>query len=113
MSSNFSEILLRITGSFFYILPILLFIILAIYYMSKTQSSKEGTLILIGNILILMVAIVHQFLYLFIDNLGFDLYSIINVAINGISFVGSILFLIGVYMMIQKVIKTKKNSLEN
>ncbi|GGX14993.1 hypothetical protein [Aquimarina muelleri] len=113
MTSNFSEILLRITGSLFYILPILIFIILAIYYMSKTQSSKEGALILIGNILILIVAILHQFLYLFIDDFGFDLYAIINVGVNAISFVGSVLFLIGLYMMIQKIINTQKDSLKN
>ena len=110
MTSNFSEILLRVLGSLFYILPILLFIILAIYYMGKTQSSKEGTLILIGNILILIVAILHQFLYLFIDDFGFDLYTIINIGINTISFIGSVLFLIGVYIMVQKIIKTQKNS---
>lgn len=105
MTSNFPEILLRVLGTLFYILPILLFIILAIYYMGKTQSSKEGTLILIGNILILIVAILHQFLYLFIDDLGIDLYTIINVGINTISFIGSVLFLIGVYIMVQKIIK--------
>lgn len=106
-SSNLSEIILRITGALFYILPILVFIILSIYYISKKGSTKEGILVLIGNILILIVAILHQFLYMFIDSWGFDLYAIINAGVNAISFIGSILFIIGFYMMIQKIIKNK------
>ncbi|EZH74003.1 hypothetical protein ATO12_14085 [Aquimarina atlantica] len=106
-SSNVSEIILRVTGALFYILPILVFIILTIYYMSKKGTTKEGILILIGNILILIVAILHQFLYMFIDSWGFDIYSIINTGVNTISFIGSILFLIGFYIMIQKIIKNK------
>ncbi|TSE10862.1 MULTISPECIES: hypothetical protein [Aquimarina] len=108
IESNFSEILLRFTGAIFYIFPIILFIILAIYYNSKVGSTKEGVLILVGNILILIVAILHQFLYTFVDLWGFDIYAIINAGVNGISFIGSILFLIGLYMMIQKLIKAKQ-----
>lgn len=108
IESNFSEILLRVTGALFYIFPIILFIILAIYYNSKVGSTKEGVLILVGNILILIVAIIHQFLFTFVDSWGFDVYAIINAGVNAISFIGSILFLIGLYMMIQKLIKAKQ-----
>lgn len=107
IESNFSEILLRITGAFFYIVPTIFFIILAIYYTSKVGSTKEGTLILIGNILILIVTILHQFMYLFIGQWGIDLYSIISIGVNAISFIGFMLFLIGFYIMIQKIIKSK------
>ncbi|WP_103070517.1 hypothetical protein [Aquimarina sediminis] len=106
-SSNFTEILLRITGALFYILPIILFIILTIYYMSKVGSTKDAVLILIGNILILLVAIVHQFLYVFIDSWGYETYAIINSGVNFVSFIGSILFLIGLAMTFQKIIKNK------
>ncbi|WP_035095769.1 hypothetical protein [Aquimarina megaterium] len=106
-SSNVSEIIHRIIGGLFYILPILLFIILTIYYISKKGTTKEGVLILIGNILILVVAVLHQFIYRFVDSWGFDAYLIINSGINTISFIGSILFIIGFYIMIQKIIKNK------
>jgi glucan phosphoethanolaminetransferase (alkaline phosphatase superfamily) len=106
-NSNLSEIILRVTSALFYIVPILVFIILAIYYINKNGSTKEGLLVLIGNILILIVAIIHRFLYTFIDSWGFDVYAIINTGVNAISFIGSILFLIGFYMMIQKIIKNK------
>ncbi|WP_152538590.1 hypothetical protein [Aquimarina macrocephali] len=106
-NSNLSEIIHRFIGGLFYMLPILVFIILTIYYMSKKGATKEGVLILIGNILILIVAILHQFIYKFVDSWGFDIYLIINSGINTISFIGSILFIIGFYMMIQKIIKNK------
>ncbi len=108
MGFDFSEILLRVSGALFYILPIILFIILAIYYNSKIGSTKEGILILVGNILILIVAILHQFLYTLVESWGFELYAIINFGVNAISFIGSILFLIGLFLMMKKLIKAKQ-----
>ncbi|WP_103864859.1 hypothetical protein [Aquimarina sp. I32.4] len=105
IDTDFSEILLRITGIIFYIIPIIVFIILAIYYISKVGSTKEGILILIGNILLFIVAIIHQFLFMLVDSWGFNLYSIINSGVNFIAFIGSILFIIGFYLLIKKAIK--------
>ncbi len=104
-SSNFPEILSRIAGTLFYILPIFLFVILAIYYVSNVGTKLEGVFVLVGNILILLVAISHQFLYLFIDSWGFELFSFINIGVNAISFVGYLLFLIGFLKIIQQNIK--------
>ncbi len=103
--SNFSEILLRITGALFYSVPILIFILIAIYYITKAGMKTEGILILIGNILILLVSISHHFLYTFIESWGYELYSYISMGINAISFIGSILFIIGFLMIIQQNIK--------
>ncbi|MEW7291575.1 hypothetical protein [Aquimarina sp. 2304DJ70-9] len=111
MESNFTDILLRVTGILFYIVPILFFIILAIYYLSKADAKTPGILILIGNILILLVAIANQFLYLFIQEWGMDLFSLVSVVVNAISFVGYVLFLIGFFMIIQKTLKKQNSSI--
>ncbi len=110
MIDNFDmlDILMRISGILFFTLPIIFFVILAVYYINKVGKTREGMMVLIGNILIFIVAVIHQFLYLLIDALGYEIFSFINITINFISFIGSVLFLIGFYFIIKKVINTTK-----
>ncbi len=111
MESNFTDMLLRVIGILFYAVPVLFFIILAIYYISKADAKIPGILILIGNILILLVVITNQFLYLYIEDWGIDLFSLVSVVVNAISFVGYVLFLIGFFMIIQKLLKKQNISI--
>ncbi len=108
-SYNLPELLSRIVGIISYVLPIFLFIVLSIYYISKAGLKTEGLFILIGNILIFIVAITHQFLYIYIDSWGFRLYTIINIGVNAISFIGSLLFLIGFFLLIKRTLSGLKN----
>ncbi|MDY8138881.1 hypothetical protein [Aquimarina sp. 2201CG5-10] len=105
MDSNIAEILMRILTSLFYIVPTLFFIGIAIYYLMKVGSKTEGMLMLIGNILILLVSISFNFMFLYIESWGIQMYSIINTIVNGIGFIGSTLFAIGVFMIVRKVIR--------
>ncbi|WP_062059032.1 hypothetical protein [Aquimarina longa] len=111
--NHFLENLSYLLGTLFYILPILAFIVLSIYYINKVGNTKEGTFILVGNILILVVAIIHQFLFRFIDNLGVDIYTFINLICNLVAFIGSILFVIGFFMIIKKNIKNDTITFKN
>ncbi|MBQ4821756.1 hypothetical protein [Aquimarina sp. MMG016] len=106
MESSFTEILTRTLTALLYIIPTLFFIGIAIYYLMKVGSKIEGVLILIGNVIILLVSISFNFMYLYIDSWGIQIYSIINMVVNGIGFIGSILFAIGFFMVVRKLIRS-------
>jgi len=108
-TNNMGMIIMQILRILFFSIPTLLFIGMAIYYLNKMKSNTEGMLILIGNILILLSSIANTLLFsLYMDEASkFITYSLIVSGINILAFIGSALFVIGVFILIKKMIKTK------
>ncbi|WP_299222324.1 hypothetical protein [uncultured Aquimarina sp.] len=108
-TNNGGMIIIQVLRLLFFCIPTLLFIGIAIYYLNKMKSKTEGILILIGNIIILLSIIVNTLLFvMFMDETWEHMtYSYILSGINILSFIGSMLFVAGTFLLIKRVIKTK------
>jgi len=107
MESDVSQILIQLMTGLLYSIPTIIFIIISVYYLIKMGPKTDGIFILIGNIIILLSIIAHQVLFLNVQNITTELFSWISAAINIFSFLGSTLFVIGIFLLIKRVIKTK------
>ena len=111
MQSDIYQVIVQSAMSLLYTLPVLAFIILAIYYISKVGSTTDGYLILIGNIIIFIASLITALSFLQITifrNWEIKTYTTITAAMQVLSFIGKILFVIGVFLLLKKVIKNKK-----
>jgi len=110
MDSNTYQIFIQLLMGLLYAIPSLIFIGISIYYISKMGTLIDGILILIGNIIILLSIAIGKILWIqfvFFQTWQRDLYSYISTAISIFSVLGSILFAIGVFLLVKRVIRSK------
>ncbi len=110
MEINTSQILIQLLLALAYAIPTIFFIVISIYYLLKMGSRTDGILILAGNIVILLSIILSRILFIqfaFYEKWQGEMYSYVSSAINVISFMGSLAFAIGVFLLMKKIIKTK------
>ncbi|WP_298547983.1 hypothetical protein [uncultured Aquimarina sp.] len=110
METDISQVLIQSLTGLFYVLPTIVFIIISGYYLMKMGSKTDGILILIGNIIIFLSTVVGQILFIqlsFGQTWDVDAYSYISTALGILSFIGSILFVVGIFLLMKRVIKTK------
>ena len=113
MQSELYQIITQLAMSLLYTTPVIAFIIISIYYMAKNGANTEGYLILVGNIIIFLSSLASTIALLQINvyqKWGISTYSTISIGIQAFSFIGKILFVIGVFLLFRKVIKMKKSS---
>lgn len=110
MESDVAPVIIQLLTGLFYAIPTIIFIVISIYYLMKIGSKTEGVLILIGNIILFLSIVVNQILFIQLSvyqSWDSYYYSYISTALSILSFIGSILFVIGVFLLMKKVIKTK------
>ncbi|MDH7444104.1 hypothetical protein [Aquimarina sp. 2201CG14-23] len=110
MESNISQVLIQLLTGLFYALPTIAFIVISIYYLLKTGTKTDGILILIGNIIIFLSIVLGRILFIQLavyQKWEGETYSYLSTGISALSFIGSILFVVGTFLLIRKVIKTK------
>ncbi|WP_299248544.1 hypothetical protein [uncultured Aquimarina sp.] len=110
METDISQVLIQSLTGLFYVLPTIVFIIISGYYLMKMGSKTDGILILIGNIIIFLSTVVGQILFIQLSiSQTWDVgsYSYISTALGILSFIGSILFVVGIFLLMKRVIKTK------
>ncbi|AXT53635.1 hypothetical protein D1818_23445 [Aquimarina sp. BL5] len=110
MESDVAPVIIQLLTGLFYAIPTIIFIVISIYYLMKIGSKTDGVLILIGNIILFLSIVVNQILFIQLSVYqSWDgyYYSYISTALSILSFIGSILFVIGVFLLMKKVIKTK------
>ncbi|WP_299260680.1 hypothetical protein [uncultured Aquimarina sp.] len=113
METDISQVLVQSLTGLFYVLPTLVFIIISSYYLMKMGGKMDGILILVGNIIIFLSSIINQVLFIQLSVYqSWDgyYYSYISTALSILSFIGSILFVAGTFLLIRKVIKTKSST---
>ncbi|PKV50518.1 hypothetical protein ATE84_2576 [Aquimarina sp. MAR_2010_214] len=88
-------------------IPQLVIVILCIYYLIKVGSKIDGVLLTIGSIISILCNISNVVGAVYISTLGVDSYVIYLYIIQGFSILGSILFAIGFFILIRKIIKNK------
>ncbi|EZH74004.1 hypothetical protein ATO12_14090 [Aquimarina atlantica] len=86
-------------------IPQLVIAILCIYYIIKVGSKTDGILLTTGSIISLLCGISNTVGTTYISTLGADTYLTYIYVIQGFSFLGSILFVIGFFLLIKKTIK--------
>ncbi|MDJ1494695.1 hypothetical protein QNI19_17285 [Cytophagaceae bacterium DM2B3-1] len=97
--------------SFFNVLPTLFQIGICIYYYSKNRST-DGILLIIGS----GIHLLTSFMYVAIpfimqsNNLPVSNVSSIYQIVGGFNFIGTIAFLAGLFMLIQKMVAHKEST---
>ncbi|KZS38601.1 hypothetical protein AWE51_13455 [Aquimarina aggregata] len=112
MNADTSQILIQALTGLFYAIPTLLFIGIGIHYLIKKGNTTDGIFIVIGNIIILLSIVIGKILFIqFVVYQKWDstVYTYIISAINIVSFIGSILFVIGLFLLTKKVIKVNNS----
>ena len=94
-------ILIGVITSFFSIFTI----IICIYYTVKVGWKTEGVLLITGSSISILCAIATQIGVLYSSTWSADGYLQFTYSIQGISFVGSLLFTIGFLQLILKIIR--------
>ncbi|WP_299189481.1 hypothetical protein [uncultured Aquimarina sp.] len=110
MDIDTPQIIIQLLMGLVYAIPTIFFIAISIYYLSKMKSQIEGILILIGNVIIFLCIIIGRILFIqfaFYQKWEGTIYSYITTAISIVSVVGSILFAVGIFLLMKKVIRTK------
>ena len=112
MQSDIFATILDTLLSILYFIPKIVLLILSIYYLYKAGKSKDGILILIGTIISMIDFISFRvLLYLYsLDIFDHQMYTYISFVVNAISSIGYIIFTIGIYFLIKKVIQLKSLS---
>ncbi|MCK8520785.1 hypothetical protein M0D21_04375 [Aquimarina sp. D1M17] len=103
-----SQIIIQLLMGLVFAIPTLFFIGIGLFYISKVGTKTDGLLFLIGNIVILLSIIINKILFVqFIvyQNMEATTYSYVLYATNILSFIGSILFAIGLYLLVKKAVK--------
>ncbi|WP_024771167.1 hypothetical protein [Aquimarina macrocephali] len=107
MGQDITEIIKHIFLGILTSIPQLVIVILCIYYITKIGSKTEAILLTTGSIISLLCGISNVVGATYISTLGVDSYVIFIYIIQGFSFLGSILFVIGFFILIRKIIKSK------
>ena len=82
-----------------------LIFILSIYYWAKTGSKVDSILLVVGSSISLITLILIQIGVLYASVWGKEVYLQFTYLTQGISFIGSLLFVIGFFLLIRKIIK--------
>ncbi|WP_299441041.1 hypothetical protein [uncultured Aquimarina sp.] len=113
MEANTPQILIQLLLGLVYSIPTIFFIIISIHYLLKMGSTTDGILILLGNSILLLSSILGKIAWIqlvFYQKWEGEIYSYVNIVLGTISFIGSVLFVIGVFLLVKKVLKTKSLS---
>lgn len=113
IDSNTTQVMIQLLMGLVYAIPSLLFIIISIYYLLKMGSQIDGTLILIGNVITFLCVIIGQIVFIqfaFYEKWQHTSYSYISTGISIFSFIGRVLFAVGVFLLIKKMIKQKNRN---
>ncbi len=110
INSGFFEILSMIFVGLISSIPYIFTLIISIYYRKKTGSKKDSTLLILGNIILILCSISQTISTIFIRSWGTEIYTYFIYSINGISFLASILFTIGFLLLVRKMVKYKLQS---
>ncbi len=108
MDVNMPSIIVQLLLGIVYALPTMACIIISLYYLKKAGSTIDGVLILIGNSILCTTIILSQvFMVLFVHyrKWSTDIYSYITMGTGVLSFIGSILFVVGLSLLVKRVIK--------
>ncbi|GAA4277997.1 hypothetical protein [Aquimarina mytili] len=108
MDANTPSIIIQLLLGIVYALPTVAFIIISLYYLKKAGSTIDGVLILIGNIIIFTTIILNQasmVLFVYYRKWSADVYSYITMGTGILSFIGSILFIVGLSLLVKRVVK--------
>ncbi len=85
----------------------LIIILICLYYLIKSKATADSVLLMIGSFIILLSTILTQVGVLYAKTWGSNSYLSYSFVIQGISIVGSLLFAVGLFLLIRKVIKFK------
>lgn len=107
MGQDITEIIKHIFLGILTSIPQLVIVILCIYYIVKIGSKTEAILLTTGSMISLLCGVSNVVGATYISTLGVDSYVIFIYIIQGFSFFGSILFVIGFFLLIKKTIKNK------
>lgn len=96
--------------SFLALIAPLLTLLISIYYVSKKQEAP-AFLLVTGSGIALITSLLYSFLpyYMQSRSISFTEMSVYYTILGGISFTGSIIFIIGFFMLILQVVKTSGN----
>ncbi|MEW7277411.1 hypothetical protein ABW636_02300 [Aquimarina sp. 2201CG1-2-11] len=109
MNPTIFEILYQILLGFAISIGEVFVLIICIYYLFKTGIKTDSVLLLLGSIFIIMNVILTHIGILYSQIWGMDSYLLYTYFTRGIYFLGSILFVIGFFYLIRKVIKRIDN----
>ncbi len=105
MEQNIIEVIKHIFLGIITSIPQLVITILCIYYIIKVGLKTEGVLVTTGSIISLLCGISNIVGATYISTLGADTYVTFIYFVQGFSFLGSVLFVIGFFLLIKKTIK--------
>jgi hypothetical protein len=105
MEQDITEIIKHIFLGIITSIPQLVIAILCIYYILRVGLKTEGILLTTGSIISLLCGISNIVGATYISTLGVDSYVTFIYFIQGFSFLGSVLFVIGFFLLIKKAIK--------
>lgn len=112
MDADISQIIIQLLMGFLYGLPTLAFIIICLYYLKKVGSVIDGILLLIGNSIIFITIILGQIAMIYFVHYRTweaNTYTYITIGNNVLSFIGSILCVVGLFLLVKRVIKNSTN----
>jgi len=107
METNVLEIIYYIFLGLITSLGQVLLVGICLYYLIKKGAKADATLLLIGSSIMLLCGILSTVGALFARVWGTESYVTYTYSIQGISMLGSLLFVIGFFILIRKVIKPK------
>ncbi|WP_103070516.1 hypothetical protein [Aquimarina sediminis] len=107
MVPSITEIITHIFFGLAASIPQVFIVVICLYYIFKKGSKIEGVLLVSGSILSLLCALSTQIGVLFSQVWGADSYLTYTYVFYGISFIGSVLFVIGFFILVRKTIKHK------
>lgn len=105
MESSILEIVKYIFLGLLTSIPQLIIVILCVYYIFKTGSKTEGILLTIGSITSLLCDVSNVVGAMSVNTLRADSYVTFTYIVQGFSFLGSVIFVIGFFLLIKKTIK--------
>ncbi|RZS93492.1 hypothetical protein [Aquimarina brevivitae] len=104
MKNNLTANIIEFMLSLIHILPIVLVLAFAIYYISKKGWNLEGILLVAGSSAILISVLSTQ-LFIFIMYNQMNHITLFMYILNGLSFLGYLVLALGVLGLIKKIIK--------
>ncbi len=110
MEPSIKEILLHIFLGFLTSPAQLIILLICIYYLIKSKGTTDSILLLVGSSITLLDYIFIQVGVLYAKNWGSDSYITYSLIVQSISKVGSLLFAIGLFNIVRKVLKIKISS---
>ena len=99
----------QLLSSLLYVIPTLLVIGISSYYLMKVGPQTEGILILVSHIIFFVCVAVNNIVFSGLFSFDSDNYQTVGLITSILSFIGSILLVIGLYLVMNKVISYQKN----